>query len=477
VAYLSCEDTLYPRTHAYVRAEANAMWIYERLPPKGGKHEVPQTRVTYWQSISLGGAIPMWVITKQGVSQLMHLSYMRQSFDRGAEIDRSNRNEFLRAISARQQTFSSEDDQAIEEGLGFFERFDSMRAKSIRTATPLAVARVAKTGHTATAWGMSSTNVRASAKDVLAYVWDSNSQNHRHQDDVVKATDAMFNEHSKILYWRKSAPKPLFDREFISKAVWKPTEKGCYLVVTIDAVSAIRPRMPDVVRGKFLSAIRLTAIDDQTTKIDYVIHPDNLGRIPAWLTSKNVVSNLEYVSEIQESFLADRDGEDYDVTDGEALGFLLMKGGKRDAHKRVGKHVKNVKALAMLAAKYRWFELMLTEIVKGQLALNRSVSTKLECVSDLEARKIGDSLCTNLRARKTAEAGLYQWAHQNPCIEELFDKHEWVEVRGGGAHTQSHTQCHTRSKGGALNRRLGHARHVERQRARAHSLLLQGARG
>ena len=42
----------------------------------------------------------------------------------------------------------------------------------------------------------------------------------------------------------------------------------------------------------------------------------------------------------------------------------------------------------------------------------RSVSSKLECLSEMEARKIGRSLMPALKQRKTAVAGLHQWKMQ-----------------------------------------------------------------
>jgi hypothetical protein len=55
------------------------------------------------------------------------------------------------------------------------------------------------------------------------------------------------------------------------------------------------------------------------------------------------------------------------------------------------------------------------------------VSTKLECLSEKEARRMGKSLLKALRARKTAGAGVLQWKNQNPSMEELFEKYPWME--------------------------------------------------
>ena len=51
----------------------------------------------------------------------------------------------------------------------------------------------------------------------------------------------------------------------------------------------------------------------------------------------------------------------------------------------------------------------------------------MECLSVLEARKIGRSLAPALKARKTPEAGLYQWKMQNRSMIELFNEYPWTE--------------------------------------------------
>jgi hypothetical protein len=53
---------------------------------------------------------------------------------------------------------------------------------------------------------------------------------------------------------------------------------------------------------------------------------------------------------------------------------------------------------------------------------NRAVSAKLECLSEKEVKRIGANLNQALRARKTPEAGLYQWRNQNRSMVELFER-------------------------------------------------------
>lgn len=77
---------------------------------------------------------------------------------------------------------------------------------------------------------------------------------------------------------------------------------------------------------------------------------------------------------------------------------------------------------------YDWFPLLLLTATKGKLALNHSVNTKLECVTDEEAILLGKNLVPALKARKTAEAGVNQWKEANRPVRELLDQHKWLEA-------------------------------------------------
>ena len=89
--------------------------------------------------------------------------------------------------------------------------------------------------------------------------------------------------------------------------------------------------------------------------------------------------------------------------------------------------VKLHKGLSQLSREYPWIVAFLEEILEGGLSRNKVVSTKLECLSEAEARRIGKNLPQALRARKTAKGGVYQWEKQNPSMIELFKKLPWVE--------------------------------------------------
>jgi hypothetical protein len=100
---------------------------------------------------------------------------------------------------------------------------------------------------------------------------------------------------------------------------------------------------------------------------------------------------------------------------------------KKTPSKAVAHIVELHKGLSQLAQEFPWIVGFLEEILKGGLSRNKSVSTKLNCLSEKEARRIGKNLPQALRARKTAGAGVLQWEKQNPSMVELFKKYPWVE--------------------------------------------------
>ena len=100
---------------------------------------------------------------------------------------------------------------------------------------------------------------------------------------------------------------------------------------------------------------------------------------------------------------------------------------KKTPSEAVARIVKLHKGLSQLSQEYPWIVAFLEEVLLGGLHRNKAVSTKLDCLSEAEARKIGKNLPGALRARKQASGGVYQWKNQNPSMVELFEKYPWVE--------------------------------------------------
>jgi hypothetical protein len=67
----SIEHTDFPERKEYLRASSTGMFKYKQEAEVEG---IPQTKVMYTMQVDLGGAIPKWVVNRQGVGQLMYVA-------------------------------------------------------------------------------------------------------------------------------------------------------------------------------------------------------------------------------------------------------------------------------------------------------------------------------------------------------------------------------------------------------------------
>ena len=405
----------------YVRASNSVYNEYKRLEPLGG---VPQTRVTWTQSIKLGGSVSRQIVSALAPKQLMHLSRMRRQFDKSLEIDGATRALNVGLFADHMEQYSEEENALLEEGEKRFAYFKAMKAKSLKMASPLTTGEVAFKKKDSHAWGRSITTVRARPEEALAFLWAPLRRSARREDDLEKSVEEQINGHNMLVYNRKRTPKIIADRDFLGRVVWKKEGEG-FLLVTSPEESGARPITRGVVRANYPSAMRIKRNNDKETTVDYVIHPDFGGSGGfVYLMNYYTSLNLQRVTAIQECFQELRKMEDYDADDGKALGVWLMHPGGEKGKKpwqKVRGVVEKHRGLRELSVEYEWLAGILEEVVRGRWVMAGSVSTKLECLSQTEARKIGRSLMPALRQRKTAEAGLHQWK---------------MQVRGGGRNVQ-----------------------------------------
>jgi len=411
----------------YVRASNYVYNQYKRLEPLGG---VPQTHVTWTQRVELGGFVSRQIINAFAPKQLVHLSKMRKQFDKSLEIDGATRAQNVGLIADHMEQYSEEENALLEEGEKHFADFKEMRAKSLKMASPLTTGEIAFKKEDGHAWGCSTTTVRASPEEVLAFMWDTTSRSARREDDLEKSVEEQVNEHNMLVYNNKRSHKIIADRDFLGRAVWKKKEGGGFVLVTSPEESEARPLTDNVVRGKNPSAARIKRKNDKETTLEYLFQIGFGGSLPTWLTNSYVGSSACYVTEIQEYFQELRKMEDYDADDGKALGVRLMHPGGAKGKKpwrKVRGVVEKHRSLKKLSLEYDWLVGFLEEVVRGRWVTSESLSTKLECLSEKEARKIGRNLMPALKQRKTALAGLHQWKMQNRSMVELFKRYDWVE--------------------------------------------------
>jgi hypothetical protein len=261
-------------------------------------------------------------------------------------------------------------------------------------------------------------------------------------DDLEKAVVEAPSDHNKLVYVKKLTPSVLDNRDFYGRSIWRKVSDETFVIVTTSEEGIKRPHLPRVIRGKYPSAMRITKLNDQETRIEYVIHPDFGGTVPSWAMNLYIGSNLSYISEIRENFQALRGLEQWDEGDGKAVGEVMMietkaekvrelTKGKRKGNSESGsqarmRHLsKKYKGLEEINAKYEFMEGMLARVVQNKLRPAGDVSTRLRNVSKKEGRTMGSGLAMSLASSLTAEAAVDEWIGKYPALKELDREEVW----------------------------------------------------
>ena len=182
------------------------------------------------------------------------------------------------------------------------------------------------------------------------------------------------------------------------------------------------------VKGRERLAVKILRTSGNRCRVVMVTDMD-LGRGVSKKICKFVMErSLAELPSIQVYFELLKGVDEIGAEDGRVLGHAMLWGDNADNRlEKMEKILKMSVAIQELTSKYPWLPLFFKEIRKGKLILNKSVGTKLACVTDKDAKQIGKNLIPALKSRKTAEAGILQWKKQNPAMVELTDEHPWVE--------------------------------------------------
>ncbi|GMI27081.1 hypothetical protein TeGR_g8001 [Tetraparma gracilis] len=314
-------------------------------------------------------------------------------------------------------------------------------------------------------WGRSEVDVRANKADVLAYMWHNTAKARWSKRDAERTVLEKINDHHWIVYQRKKAAKvfgrfTVGSRDGVSRTLWESTDDGKLVLVGLPAehdarpitttrdrvVASVRksrtngrqaetnnaPDSADVVRAKMSVVMTIEQKSSDVCRITLVNQLNMGGDLPTFMVNYMIRQSMAITTNILYKFQEERTLQQYDSTDGRAIGNRLIApylGGKKVkkpsklVHETADKH----RGLKEVSDKYPWFKAWLTELVKGQLRFVGGVDSKLDCLTLGEARQIGMSLPKALRQRKTPEAGVYQWEKQNPAMIELFKEFPWTE--------------------------------------------------
>ena len=200
------------------------------------------------------------------------------------------------------------------------------------------------------------------------------------------------------------------------------------MLVTSPEETQQRPAEEGVVRASYPSTLKIKPLGNDSSRLEYVIHPDAGGAVPAWVMNLVIGKSLARVIQTQEYFQAGRRLAEWMEEDGRCTGeFCLMKTKEEKLHgkgeTRVEARVRGLmtkhKGLKELGEKHEWFAVLLTKIVENKLRPAGDSKAKLCNMSEKEAKVIGGALASCIAANLTAPAAVDEWILRYPAMGEL----------------------------------------------------------
>jgi len=156
-------DEEYPFNPSYAKVKFSSLWEFKRLKKVG---RVDQTLVTVTMRVDLGGHISHVAEKGLGVQELVAVSLMRRQFDKSLAVDGEVRAENMKMIADHDAEYDGYERVCLFEGEQHFARFEAMKAKSLKMASPLTKAKIAFKSGDRHAWGWATTTARARPEEV-----------------------------------------------------------------------------------------------------------------------------------------------------------------------------------------------------------------------------------------------------------------------------------------------------------------------
>ncbi|GMH92947.1 hypothetical protein TrST_g3807 [Triparma strigata] len=391
-----------------------------------------------------------------------------EEFDRSGDVDAVLLNRTLEVIRSEKQTYSWEEEKMIASGIPYLGMFESneiggvsektVGLKSLTLSSPLVEGKVAYPTREA-AYGSASSVVRASAEEILAFIWNTTTRkylqaaNFKVQDIVLEP-----NSHARLNYARVHVGGGFKDREFLGWSVWKKINSEVYIHVAMPAEHELRPKNANCVRGKYPAVTKLTRLSDNETRVDYIVAPELGSIIPKIVTVKYMYEMLDWNYFLQAYFLKQRRLEVYDVKDGVGLGeafFIATSSGvlyskinaqisgsfeleshlmdqyKSDSswHSSEFKITINIfteyRGMKYLRDLYPWVVPMMAHVIINKLRPSENCDARCKAMSINQGRLVGKSFAQLLATNLTYAAAVDEWILRYPCLREIDSEYDW----------------------------------------------------
>jgi len=353
-----------------------------------------------------------------------------------------------------------------------------LKVNAVKLVSPLVSGEVGYDSQKNEMYGRTITklNVKASALDVLAFLWDQGSKFNSMEPTRVLENK---NPHNQVIHNVKNPPAPLRPREFLNRLIWKhdPIDDVYFLVyVPVNSHPKAPPNKMGHTTGKLTRVYTLTEDVPGECKVELCVKI-NFGSdvLPLWYITRKffIPIALRGASDVQQYFAQLRTIDVLDVEDGKMLGVAFVckakyqptkdrsrrntshgrgsagKGtARRDtaninlnaspgdqvvvessalvkAKKRANEVIANHRALRSFAKHYLWFNTLMAYVLEHKLRQPERVNTGLEQLHEEEAKRIGSALAITTITSISPTAAVDEWILKYPALQKLNDDEEW----------------------------------------------------
>jgi hypothetical protein len=425
----------YPINPSSRLISTHSVWEFKPLPPKRG---VQQTEVSLTKVVDLMGVVTSSVMGVIGPELLVELSHLRKNFDKSREMDAMYQTQLMSSMTG------------LGGGSNDFDTKFQMPKNAIQTKGLSSVGfmwvDLQAGSHV---WGKSLIMVKASLEETMAFLWDiesrANCRSGSHIQRFVSESkgdfDVLVTTKERI---QRKGQGPLYKETPSNMRMFRTMKGELGITLTSNEFRGIEKKG----LGQMISAriskltsmlketsqvneainIKATMLEKKKTKLEFVSNVQIEGRptkAAKLLAIKNSlrqsVDTAFYFSNLlSKSKATDEDGLLF------AEKFLdELRNSKTTKVEAVNTFIESNTALKELAQEFLFIEPMLCALVMNNLHSIERVETKAECTGRSGGRSIGRSLAISLATNLTASAGVDEWIHQFPALQEVDKRNEW----------------------------------------------------
>jgi hypothetical protein len=236
------------------------------------------------------------------------------------------------------------------------------------------------------------------------------------------------NDHAFVLHWGMHFPRPVQDRDTVTRCIVQKLEDGdC--VVSLQSIEHDKtPHRAGVVRMYGKRLFRFSPVSPTVTRFTVTTVFNLGGSIPRFISdsfttpaaARSPLSALRYFNQVKPA-------ASFEAVDAKELGRLLVLDtdavrGKKDTRPLEDKLRTLMIRTAVLRetrGRYEWFFGMMVEVLRNQVHRPSNTMTLLADYGEEEGRKVGGALALLQLKKVSPAAAVEAWIAGNPALGDL----------------------------------------------------------